>query len=63
MEIKISYGDAVCAIPARALGERDAERADLLVLMHLCADPSAAGNIPVLAKRIGCTQKKVLSSI
>lgn len=63
MEIKISYGDAVCAIPARALGERDAERADLLVLMHLCADPSAAGYIPVLAKRIGCTQKKVLSSI
>lgn len=63
MDIKINYGDAVCAIPARALAERDAERADLLVLMQLCSDPYSAENIPVLAKRIGCTQKKVLSSI
>ncbi len=63
MDIKINYGDAVCAIPARALAERDAERADLLVLMQLCSDPYSAENIPLLAKRIGCTQKKVLSSI
>ena len=63
MDIKINYGDAVCAIPARALAERDAERADLLVLMQLCSDPYSAENSPLLAKRIGCTQKKVLSSI
>lgn len=63
MKIKISYGDSVCAVPARALSEHDAERTDLFVLMYLCADPGAAEDIPALAKRIGCTQKKVLSSI
>lgn len=63
MKLKIQYGNGVCTLPLRALSEKGAERTDLLALMHLSVDPSLSDNIPSLAKKIGCTQKKAESAV
>ncbi len=63
MKLKIQYGTEVCTIPLRAVSEKGAERTDLLVLLNLSACPSMADDIPALAKKIGCTVKKIESAI
>lgn len=63
MKIQIQYGNGVCTIPLRAVTEENAERVDLLVLMHLSADPSLADSPELLAKKVGCSRKNAESAI
>lgn len=63
MKIQIQYGNGVCTIPLRALTEENAERVDLLVLMHLSAEPSLADNPELLANKVGCSRKNAESAI
>ena len=63
MKIQIQYGNGVCTIPLRALTEENAERVDLLVLMHLSAEPSLADNPELLASKVGCSRKNAESGL